>query len=223
MVADPSLKKDDSRKSGGLLAEGGLIQRVMRRVRPAARKLPGAYAPTHEIRKTTFIARKDFRSKIGAALPISHALATVPTLHVMSGALAGGQFELRGQRTESNTWTIGFNSDRSVVLAEQGVSGEHAAIVNEGDRWKIIDQLSTCGTFVNGRRTSNSFLSSGDELGFGPDVTCMFLLPPPAAREPVVEASRRFDATTLVVSVLLVAALILTIWLYLPVLKAHMP
>jgi pSer/pThr/pTyr-binding forkhead associated (FHA) protein len=230
-AADASVKKDDSRKSSGLWADiegqlrkgvNALADGVIRRVRPAPRKLPGAYAPTQEGRKTTFIARKDPRSRIGGPLLTLPASVTVPTLHVKSGSLAGGRFELRGQRDEVSTWTIGFDSDRSVVLPDQGISGEHAAIVNEGDRWKIIDQLSTCGTFVNGRRTSNSFLASGDELGFGPDVTCVFQLPPPSAREAAGQGARRIDATTVVVSVLLVAALILTIWLYLPVLKAHM-
>ena len=62
------------------------------------------------------------------------------------------------------------------MFTDKGVSGRHAKIVNEGTRWKLIDQLAANGTFVNGNRTNMSFLSSGDRLRFGP-VECIFQLP----------------------------------------------
>jgi pSer/pThr/pTyr-binding forkhead associated (FHA) protein len=56
------------------------------------------------------------------------------------------------------------------------VSALHAKIVNEGNRWKVVDQVSANGTFVNGKRCITSFLSSGDRISFG-SVECIFQLP----------------------------------------------
>ena len=46
----------------------------------------------------------------------------------------------------------------------------------EGKRWKIVDQMSANGTFVNNKRSSVSYLASGDRLRFGP-VDCIFWMP----------------------------------------------
>ncbi len=46
--------------------------------------------------------------------------------------------------------TIGRAPDNDVVLGESGVSGHHAIIVQEGDRFWIEDKGSTNGVYVNG-------------------------------------------------------------------------
>ncbi|MBN1849251.1 MAG: FHA domain-containing protein [Deltaproteobacteria bacterium] len=53
------------------------------------------------------------------------------------------------------------------------VSRNHARIVREGNRYRIIDS-STNGTFVNGKRVTDTFLKSGDVITFaegGPKVS----------------------------------------------------
>jgi len=75
-----------------------------------------------------------------------------------------------------NEWTIGSQDGRDILLKSEGVSAFHAKIVNEGMRWKVIDQLSANGTFVNGRRCTVSALTSADRITFGP-VECIFQLP----------------------------------------------
>ncbi|MEW5801063.1 MAG: FHA domain-containing protein [bacterium] len=53
------------------------------------------------------------------------------------------------------------------------VSRNHAEIIREGNRFKLID-LSTNGTFVNGKRMKEAYLKSGDVLSFsegGPKVS----------------------------------------------------
>jgi len=99
----------------------------------------------------------------------------VPYLLVQTGSRAGAHITLRGAGAAKKEWSVGSDPDRQVVLADAGVSGKHAKIVNEGDRWKLIDQLASNGTFVNGVRTNASFLTSGDRLQFGP-VECVFHL-----------------------------------------------
>ena len=56
---------------------------------------------------------------------------------------------------------------------DSGVSALHAKIVNEGERWKVLDQMSANGTYVNGKRSNVSYLTSGDRVRFGP-VECIF-------------------------------------------------
>jgi len=53
------------------------------------------------------------------------------------------------------------------------VSRNHARIIREGNRFRIIDS-STNGTFVNGKRVTDTYLKSGDVLTFaegGPKVS----------------------------------------------------
>jgi pSer/pThr/pTyr-binding forkhead associated (FHA) protein len=98
-----------------------------------------------------------------------------PMLLVTSGAKSGLTVNLRtaDQRGE---WTIGCDDDRDVVLTDQGVSGIHAKLTQDGKRWKLTDQMSANGTFVNGRRSNMSYLNNGDRVRFGP-VDCVFRTP----------------------------------------------
>ena len=53
------------------------------------------------------------------------------------------------------------------------ISRKHAAIIREGNRFKLTDQ-STNGTFVNGKGVKNAYLKDGDILTFakgGPKVS----------------------------------------------------
>ncbi len=53
------------------------------------------------------------------------------------------------------------------------ISRNHAELVREGNRYKVVDR-STNGTFVNGKRLSESFLKDGDVIMFtegGPKVS----------------------------------------------------
>ncbi len=74
---------------------------------------------------------------------------------------------------------------------DSGVSALHAKIVNEGERWKVLDQMSANGTFVNGKRANVSYLSSGDRVRFGP-VECVFHTDGSSAR--AITASQRMVA-----------------------------
>lgn len=98
-----------------------------------------------------------------------------PMLLVTSGQKSGQRFNLRtsGERGE---WTIGCDDDRDIVVPDQGVSGIHAKLSQEGRRWKLTDQMSANGTFVNGRRSNMSYLNNGDRIRFGP-VDCVFRTP----------------------------------------------
>lgn len=238
---------DRVRRSMSALAERDLVGQALRPLRgtaPAARALPRSYV-TDGDRPTELPDQPVRRPRLQGSQPAGpQARVGVPTLTLLSGALAGTRFELPFEEGTRHEWTLGSQADRDIVLAEPGVSRHHARIVNEGERWRILDDLSTCGTFVNDHRTSSSGLSSGDRLGFGPSVTCVFLLPTldtdPDGRErrsgplnadqdgrpprPGREDRRgHFDWVTLLTSFLVTAAVLFILWHYLPGLRAYVP
>jgi predicted component of type VI protein secretion system len=106
-----------------------------------------------------------------------------PHLSVKSGHHAGQNLKLKASQSTS-VWEVGSNADKDIVITDDGVSGYHAKITNEGKRWKLIDQMSANGTFVNGQKSNVSYLASGDEIRFGP-VECVFQLPADAGRKSV--------------------------------------
>lgn len=98
-----------------------------------------------------------------------------PMLLITSGAKSGQQFNLM-TAGEQGEWTIGCDADRDIALQDQGISGIHAKLARDGRRWKLTDQMSANGTFVNGRRSNMSYLNNGDRIRFGP-VDCVFRTP----------------------------------------------
>jgi len=101
-----------------------------------------------------------------------------PTLLILSGDEAGRPFKLESSG-EINFWNIGKGSaehDLSIVINDPSVSDFHAKLVRRGDRWKIIDQMSTNYMYVNGNRFNAAYLASKDHIRFG-RVESLLLLP----------------------------------------------
>ena len=94
-------------------------------------------------------------------------------LQVTKGSNAGATLMFGNDKDE---WTVGTDADRDLSVSDSGVSAFHAKITREGQRWKVIDQMSANGTFVNEQKGTVSFLSSGDRVRFGP-VECTVVLP----------------------------------------------
>jgi hypothetical protein len=86
-----------------------------------------------------------------------------PALVVRSGGgRAGESFILQNERT-----TIGRSPDCEIFLDDVTVSRKHAVLVNEDGRFRIEDQGSLNGTFVNRQRVERADLENGDELQVG--------------------------------------------------------
>jgi pSer/pThr/pTyr-binding forkhead associated (FHA) protein len=145
-------------------------------------KRPGAWADPdaqgESGNKTKFIDPAQLKQMIDTPSKtggVSLAAIDGPHLHVVSGSRAGLNIKMTVGEQGVHEWTIGSQSDREVQFQDSGVSALHAKIVNEGARWKVLDQMSANGTFVNGKRSNVSYLASGDRLRFGP-VECIFQL-----------------------------------------------
>ncbi len=139
---------------------------------------PGAWADPDAMgdgaNKTKFIDPAQLKQMMNNA-PQAAVTATVdgPHLQVVSGNRAGLNIKLTVGESGVKEWTVGSQADREVQFQDSGVSALHAKIVNEGERWKVLDQMSANGTFVNGKRSNVSYLTAGDRVRFGP-VECVF-------------------------------------------------
>ncbi len=77
--------------------------------------------------------------------------------------------ERKGEKVplEEDRFTLGRKEKNDLVLPDPRVSGYHAEIVLEGDRWILRDLGSTNGTFLDGRRIDEVPLEHGDTFSVG--------------------------------------------------------
>lgn len=113
---------------------------------------------------TMFIAQAASAPAAVEGTQVMAALSeTVPSLVGLNGSVKGQSFKFSGGRCK-----IGRDaSECDVVLDDAGVSSLHAQIINEGETWKLINLMSSNGSFVNGQRVQTAYLSGGDRLQFG--------------------------------------------------------
>ena len=83
------------------------------------------------------------------------------TLEVINeGPMKGTKFEIHSALTN-----IGRGPHNDIVIAEESLSGSHAKILKRDGAWWVVDQGSTNGTYVGGRR-----ISGEQQLTGAPDV-----------------------------------------------------
>lgn len=75
----------------------------------------------------------------------------------------------RGERIDldADAITIGRGADQDLVLDDRGASRAHAVLRCVGDVWRVRDEGSANGVFVNGVQISEAPLHAGDVLEIG--------------------------------------------------------
>jgi len=81
--------------------------------------------------------------------------------------LANGKQYRLSATTGSGKWEIGRAATCDIIIEDGSVSTNHAQIINDGNRWKLIDLMSANGTYVNGEKGLTTYLSGGDQIRFG--------------------------------------------------------
>jgi hypothetical protein len=93
-----------------------------------------------------------------------------------------------GEQVESKVGRRGALLGRAphndLVVADEGVSGEHALIEFDGEHYRVKDLSGEGGTFLNGERVNAPrLLRDGDVIRLG-NSTMVFIRPDPPEREP---------------------------------------
>lgn len=114
---------------------------------------------------------------------------TVPTLLGLTDPVRGVRFRMVAAGGVSQ-WEIGRAEGADIRLDDSSVSKNHAQIINEGARWKLVDLMSANGTYVNDVKGLSSYLTSGDRVRFG-QVECQFLLADAQLSAPQAAANER--------------------------------
>ncbi|MCW2966427.1 MAG: domain containing protein [Solirubrobacteraceae bacterium] len=70
-------------------------------------------------------------------------------------------------RLEHTVTRIGRGFQADVQLDDHSVSHRHAVLVSSPVGMILLDDTSTNGTYVNGRRTTRALLQPGDEITLG--------------------------------------------------------
>ncbi|MGB0679112.1 MAG: FHA domain-containing protein [Polyangiales bacterium] len=101
----------------------------------------------------------------GVAPPPSNPSTWVSTparLVMLSSPTPGAEFALTERRM-----TVGRTDALELWVNHRSISREHAQIVRDGDRFRIIDLDSANGTRVNGKEQSSALLHPGDVVELG--------------------------------------------------------
>ncbi len=107
------------------------------------------------------------------ALPLLHhqlSRRTIVPEHALRGqylALRDGE-ETRLLALRHDVTYLGRGPGCDVRLDDHRVSRSHAVLVRHGRHFRLLDNRSLNGTYVNGRRAQAVNLSSGDEIALGP-------------------------------------------------------
>jgi len=86
----------------------------------------------------------------------------MPWMQIASSHLKGRVYTPAGPRI-----TIGRHEDNAVCIPDSTVSGYHAVLTRDGDRYRLEDLESTNGTEVNGERVEAVLLGAVAKIRFG--------------------------------------------------------
>ncbi len=100
----------------------------------------------------------DFTDDAGSA-PIN---LDQPALIGLTPPFSTRRFPLRPGKT-----SIGRRDDNDIVLADGSVSSLHAWVIEDNGSYRLMNILSTNGSFVNNERVTEAPLKEGDRIRFG--------------------------------------------------------
>lgn len=83
---------------------------------------------------------------------------------------------------------IGRKSTCDITVADNNVSRRHARIINDSNDYLIVDTQSRNGTYVNGQKISQTFLTDDDHIRIGIEEFRFFL--DPEDKEPAFQLSK---------------------------------
>lgn len=155
---------DDATQASGLGSEEVLEAKTQMFVAPKSWALDNDQSTDGTLVMSLDSLKSDAGEKdLSLAADIEH---DTPVLVCLNGKMKGKIFKFN-TRDKLTKWEIGRSPECDICVDEASVSTNHAQLIHEGKRWKLVDLMSANGTFVNGNKGLTSYLSSGDEVKFG--------------------------------------------------------
>lgn len=128
--------------------------------------------PRHESRETDtgpqgtrVFRREDIKRHIeerGTDAAGSAGSASSAVLVGANGAFRGRRIDIPGGRS-----TLGRDATNNIIVTDDSVSLVHARLVEKNGEWRVLNLLSTNGTWVNSKKVSDGVLRDGDTVCFG--------------------------------------------------------
>jgi len=130
--------------------------------------------------------------------------ANMPALIGISNDVVGQQYIFRKDKIE-----IGRRPTSDIVLDEASVSSMHAQIIGDEGAWRVLNLLSSNGTFVNGEKVVDQQIVPGDMVAFAGSEFVFSLV---EDDEP--ESNGKSSNNLLIAGVVLAAAISLMIYFF---------
>jgi hypothetical protein len=98
-----------------------------------------------------------------------HSASQGPMDTASGAALIGAQGAFKGKRypVPSGRSTLGRDNQNDMVINDDSVSLVHARLIEKDGHYRVLNLLSTNGTWVNDKKVSDSPLRDGDAVCFG--------------------------------------------------------
>ncbi len=140
---------------------------------------PGSWAdPESKGGAGTVLYSREELAQMAGSYNTSNPESDDPYLEIGTGPQAGSVVLLNTSEGATE-WAVGSDASRDIHLEGDGVSGFHAKILHEAGRWKIVDQMSANGSYVNDSKVITAFLNPGDRIKLG---TVEFVIAFPTAK-----------------------------------------
>lgn len=110
---------------------------------------------------TQVFSREEVSQLIGEASEGQSATSRAE-LSGLSDGVSGQSFGLTTARV-----VIGRAANCDLQIDDASVSSEHARLSRDAGGWRVVNLLSTNGTFVNEQKVSSASLRHGDRIRFG--------------------------------------------------------
>jgi pSer/pThr/pTyr-binding forkhead associated (FHA) protein len=114
---------------------------------------------------TRVFRRQDIRQHIEERGAGSTGLADPASSAVLigaNGAFRGRRIDIPGGRS-----TLGRDPTNNIIVNDDSVSLVHARLVEKSGEWRVLNLLSTNGTWINSKKVSDGILRDGDTVCFG--------------------------------------------------------
>lgn len=110
---------------------------------------------------TQVFSREEVSQIVGEAAA-EESSASRAELTGVSEGIQGQSFALSSTRV-----VVGRGNNCDIRIEDPSVSSEHARLTRDSEGWRVVNLLSTNGTFVNDEKVSNRPLKNGDRIRFG--------------------------------------------------------